>query len=75
MIYQTERVYKIKYVEYDGKILLGISVTIWTGKIGEVWKIVKILDFDMGEMAKIDFLENLKLIWLRILPANTNSNT
>ena len=62
MIYQTERVYKIKYVEYDGKIVLRISFTVWTGKIGEVWKIVKILDFDMGEMAKIDFLENLKLI-------------
>ena len=75
MIFKTERVCRINYVEYDWKNHLPISLTVLPGKIGQVWKIVEIQDFDMDDIGKIVFFENLSGLWFRFLRENTNWNT
>ena len=59
MILKTERVCRFNYVEYDKENRLTISLTVLTGKIDQVWKIVEILDSDMADIEKFDFSQTI----------------
>ena len=62
-------------VEYDGKNRLAIALTIFSRKIGEVWKMVKISYSDMDDIEKSDFFKIVDPQWFNKLEGFVDSNT
>ena len=65
----------MKYVDYDERNRLTISLTVFPEKIGQVWKIPEIWDSGMGGIEKSDFSQILDPKWFKKLKGFVDSTT
>ena len=75
MIKKFTSKYLFEYEDYDRKNSFKISLTVLSRKIGQVWKIDEILDFDMGEIEENQFFGIVDPRWFIKLKGFIESST